>query len=306
MVSILIITYNQEKFIAQAIEGALAQKTNFPFHIYIGDDASADNTSSIVADYKKKFPDKITHIKNEKNLGVQKNFIQLYSYAKTKYVAFCEGDDYWIDSYKLQIQIDFLEKNPDYSISAHRARIHSNQQLTNEYLPILNENAIYTQSDFLKGNRIVTATVVFRNILPSFPIWMEKAFPVDYCLWLMLTNNSQKVMYYNSAMAVYRIHEGGVWSTHDPTKFLQKIAFTMLNCARYLHIGDRQFIQKNLKKLYRSVIAAGYKDISRKTYLGLVIWAITHYRFSLKDILKMLTPKVRERLKFRKKLAVIL
>ena len=116
LVSVHMITYNHEKYIAQAIESALMQKTNFDYEIVIGEDCSTDKTRKIVDTYAKKYPDKIKLILNEKNIGMIPNFIKTLNMCRGKYIAMLEGDDYWTDPYKLQKQVDFLETNPDYGL----------------------------------------------------------------------------------------------------------------------------------------------------------------------------------------------
>jgi len=121
IVSICCITYNHEKYIHQAINGFLMQKTDFEFEILINDDASTDNTTKIIKQYEIKYPDKIKpicHKENEYRKGKNPCFNN-YKRAKGKYLALCEGDDYWTDEYKLQKQIDFLEANSEYSATYH-------------------------------------------------------------------------------------------------------------------------------------------------------------------------------------------
>ena len=97
LVSICVITYNQEKYIAQAIDGVLMQQTDFPIELIIGEDCSPDNTRKICLDYKNKYPDKIKLLLPDKNKGSMRNFIDTMQAANGKYIALCEGDDYWTD-----------------------------------------------------------------------------------------------------------------------------------------------------------------------------------------------------------------
>ena len=115
MVSICCITYNQEKYIKDAIEGFLMQKTNFLFEIIIHDDASTDKTADIIREYQQKYPDKIRTIlqkENQYKKGVRNSYT-VFKEAKGKYIAFCEGDDYWIDENKLQKQVNYMEEHED-------------------------------------------------------------------------------------------------------------------------------------------------------------------------------------------------
>lgn len=118
LVSVRCITYNHENYIAQALDGFLMQKTNFPFEVIVHDDASPDRTADIVREYEKKYPAIIKAIYQTENQYSKRDgtIARILNEAcKGKYIAFCEGDDYWIDENKLQMQVDFLENNPEYS-----------------------------------------------------------------------------------------------------------------------------------------------------------------------------------------------
>lgn len=114
-VTVCITTYNVEKYIEQTLNSILSQKTDFNFEILIGDDCSTDNTRKILLEYKAKFPQIITLHFQEKNVGVNKNDYDLLYLAQGEYISWCDGDDYWIDDFKLEKQVCFLEKNPQYS-----------------------------------------------------------------------------------------------------------------------------------------------------------------------------------------------
>ena len=122
MVSICCMTYNQEKYIAETIEGFLKQKTDFEYEILIHDDASTDSTQSIIKKYAKNYPERIKLVIQEENQyskGVDIVKEYLYPLVSGKYVAICEGDDFWIDENKLQKQIDILEENNSVNMCVH-------------------------------------------------------------------------------------------------------------------------------------------------------------------------------------------
>ncbi|MBE6344462.1 MAG: glycosyltransferase [Spirochaetaceae bacterium] len=130
IVSINTLTYNHEKYIAQCIEGILMQKTNFAFELLIHDDASTDNTAAIIKEYEKKYPKIIKPIyqtENQWSKGIKISATYQYPRAKGKYIAFCEGDDYWIDENKLQMQVDILEANPEATICYCRVQTFEGQ-----------------------------------------------------------------------------------------------------------------------------------------------------------------------------------
>ncbi|MEI8059846.1 MAG: glycosyltransferase, partial [Ferruginibacter sp.] len=118
-ISILMITYNHGAFIAKAIEGVLLQQTNYSIELIIGEDKSTDDTRKVCEAFAKKYPEKIKLLPSDYNYGMGKNFIRTMEACTGKYIAICEGDDYWIDKNKLQTQVEFLEKNTTYSLCFH-------------------------------------------------------------------------------------------------------------------------------------------------------------------------------------------
>lgn len=119
MVSIIVLTYNHEKYIRQALDSILMQNVDFRYEILIGDDASTDGTQDILREYKRNHPDLFVLYLREKNLGPTRNSYELLMAAKGKYIATCEGDDYWIDPEKLKIQVSFLEKHSEFIGCSH-------------------------------------------------------------------------------------------------------------------------------------------------------------------------------------------
>ncbi|MDC7280497.1 glycosyltransferase [Butyrivibrio fibrisolvens] len=113
-VSIVVATYNQEKYIGKTLESIVSQKTNFEFEAIVGDDCSTDGNAAIIKEYAEKYPDIIVPILREKNLGMAGNTMDIMMRATGEYIAFIEGDDYWLDENKLQKQVDFLDSHPDY------------------------------------------------------------------------------------------------------------------------------------------------------------------------------------------------
>ena len=149
LVSISCITYNHEPYIAQSLDGFLMQKTSFPFEVLIHDDASTDRTADIIREYEKKFPKIIKPIYQKENQYSKGNRSILASFvyprAKGKYIALCEGDDYWIDENKLQIQVDFLESNPEYGMC------YTNFNLVSEKSKNIKQKALDTKKWNLKN-----------------------------------------------------------------------------------------------------------------------------------------------------------
>jgi CDP-glycerol glycerophosphotransferase (TagB/SpsB family) len=127
MVTVVCITYNHHDYIREALDSFLMQKTTFPFQIFVGEDRGPDDTAEIVKEYAQKYPDKIVAFLREENMGAQRNLINMCQQAKSPYIAFCEGDDFWIDEYKLQKQFDFMESHPDVRICGGHTRIQASE-----------------------------------------------------------------------------------------------------------------------------------------------------------------------------------
>jgi len=222
LVSVCCITYNHDKYIAQAIEGFLMQKTSFNYEIIIGEDFSMDKTRTILEEYKSKYPDKIQVLTRDENIGALRNFSNVLENAKGKYIAFCDGDDYWIDPLKLQKQVDFLEHNPDYVICCHYSKVINDlgdvTYTSDNIIPLA-----YSYDDLVVGRREETrvATVLMRNYTQILEIdkkeWFYKTYGTDKFLKLYATAvTGMKIYVIPEIMSCYRMHTGGVWSLIDP------------------------------------------------------------------------------------------
>jgi glycosyltransferase involved in cell wall biosynthesis len=211
-VSICSITYNHGRFIQQAIESWLMQKTNFEIEIIISDDKSKDETVDLITEYASKDP-RIKLIANEKNIGMMPNFIQALKACTGDYIALCEGDDYWIDENKLQEQVDFLEQHKDYSICFHKAKLVYDDGVPHFYSDINADTPVTTTLyDLVKGNYIHTPTCVFRKNFSDFPDWFVNVPTGDWALHI-LNAEYGKIHFIKEEMGAYRIHYGGVLST---------------------------------------------------------------------------------------------
>ena len=214
LVSVIMITYGHEKYIEEAIKGVFLQKTNFPLELIISNDKSPDSTDEIVKNIIKYAPENISvkYIQHPENIGMLPNLISTLKMAAGKYIAVCEGDDYWIDEKKLQKQTDFLEKNEDFTLTFHNVFIRNGETLRTDldYEKRLNSKDVYTIDDLSKGNFIHTPSVVFRNMEIEFPEWYFSSFLGDYPLWSWLSKKG-KIKYFPEKMAVYR-ENVGVWS----------------------------------------------------------------------------------------------
>ncbi|MDN5292277.1 MAG: hypothetical protein PWQ06_2516 [Anaerophaga sp.] len=257
LVSVWMITYNHERYIAQAIEGVLMQKTNFKIELVIGEDCSTDNTAQIIKEYEKKYPQIIKPRFNQTNLGVIPNMIKTLNECTGKYIALCEGDDYWTDPYKLQKQVDFLEKNPDHIMCFTNVSWcnENNKIIKNRAIP-LKEDKTYIHSDM--PILAPTLTRLFRNIkLKEIPL-KENFIGFDAFL-LIWQSNFGKIKYINEVTANYRIQSTGIWSNMGEYKQIYNKIKTYLCC---LPIVEKSIISKffliAIKDTYRFPIKEHY------------------------------------------------
>ncbi|WP_066314114.1 glycosyltransferase [Bacillus sp. FJAT-29814] len=215
LVSVNCITFNQEDMIGDAIESFLAQKTNFAYEILIGEDCSTDNTKKVVESYRDKYPDKIKLIANKQNLGFIGNVRNLHEKSKGKYIAICDGDDYWTDPYKLQKQVDYLEENPECTLCFHAAKVVDNEKepLGTVVRPSKKNNK-YSAGDlvFGGGGFMHSSSMIYpKHLMDTPPDWFFTSSVYDYPLTLILSSHGY-AYYIDEFMSAYRMANGS-WTT---------------------------------------------------------------------------------------------
>lgn len=184
-ISIILLTYNHEAYIRQALDSIISQKTEYTCEILIGDDCSPDNTQSIIKEYIQKYPGLIRAVLRKKNIGGKRNIYQLMMNCRGKYIAFLEGDDYWSDENKLQKQVNFLEKHPEYIGCAHRfdvvdrdGKVYYDRDFQVQFI----DGHRYTLKDFEEGKLVSHFnSLVYRNIYQQ----KEKGF---FSFWYRFDN----------------------------------------------------------------------------------------------------------------------
>ena len=194
-ISVVMLTYKHEAFIAEAIEGVLMQEVDFEVELIIADDCSPDGTKDIVNHYIENHPKGhwIKYHQHEKNIGMMPNFIFALKEAKGKYIALCEGDDYWTDPLKLQKQVDFLEQNEEYNIVFHKVKILNFDGSFVEDDLLDNKIRDLDLVDVIKENRMHTPSIFFRNVISEYPKWYYDAMPGDHPLQIMLLLNKKRL-----------------------------------------------------------------------------------------------------------------
>ena len=215
LVSVSTITYNHEKFIVQCLEGILMQRTDFPFEAVVGEDCSTDRTREIVLAYAEKYPDKIRVITSEKNVGAVQNVQRVRRACRGKYLAFCEGDDYWIDPLKLQKQVNLLEAHPDITLCFHNAFVVREPDFSVSLFYTTAPRETLTFAEACPINIPMASTMARIEILASLPPWRFDVWDSDTVLRLWCAHCGN-LGYLNEIMSVRRRHPGGLTSSMKP------------------------------------------------------------------------------------------
>ena len=251
LVSVCVQTYNHVDYIKQCLDGILFQKTNFEFEILLGEDDSIDGTRELCEDYAKCYPDKIRlflhHRENNIKIRGQPtgrfNFLyNLYS-AKGKYIALCEGDDYWTDPLKLQKQVDFLEENEDFVGVFHNTACIDERQLNPKLEPWRTyDRDIFTARDTIRQLSLFhTSSYCFRNLDFNFSLIVNPKISSGDMMLLGLISKYGKLKLLDKIMSVYRKNDGGVTSSES----LIKYHANRITLAKTLnHYFENQFQQR--------------------------------------------------------------
>lgn len=209
------VTYNHKRFLAQAIESALTQRTDFPFEIVLSDDCSTDGAPEIARRFAQRYPERIRLLSHEANLGLTRNIAQTIEACRGEYVANLEGDDYWTHPEKLQRQVDYLDANKDCTWCFTRATVIDADGGAIAAPPVVRTvRPKYSLADYLERQfQPRFCTVMFRHRLFSrFPEWYYRMPTADLPLHVFNSETGGLIGFVDEEMAAYRIHQGGVWS----------------------------------------------------------------------------------------------
>ncbi|WP_415955387.1 glycosyltransferase family 2 protein [Phocaeicola coprophilus] len=222
LVSIKCLVYNHAPFLRDCLDGFIMQKTNFRFEVIIHDDASTDESADIIREYVKQYPDIIKPIFQQENqyskgngAGISQIIANTINSA-SKYIAYCEGDDYWTDPYKLQKQVDFLEQHPEYVMCSHKYRIffQDKKLLDSKIVPDVIETSgvSYSLDDLIHGKWLFhPLTIMYRHSAFDLNKFNRYKYNHDVVLFYFLLKNGNGYLL-PDVMATYRVHRGGIWS----------------------------------------------------------------------------------------------
>jgi glycosyltransferase involved in cell wall biosynthesis len=272
------ITYNHENYISEAIESVLKQQTDFKIEIVIGEDCSTDQTRYVISKIANSNPGKIKPLFRSKNLGIIANFQNTINNCTGKYIAICEGDDYWTDPLKLQKQVDFLETNPDFSGCAHQTNKIFDDKRKTACLFKENTKDIIGIYDLLETRLFHTASFIYRAQITKDNSLPTNITAGDRALFLLVASKG-KIKYFDDVMGIYRKHSGGIstWVTCsmmekdlNMIKWIRKINpdFPHRKYSQFIHltimlyptyISKIKIIEHYLKYVYFSVNESPFK-----------------------------------------------
>lgn len=283
LVSVVVATYQHEKFIKQCLDGILMQITNFPLEIIVGEDESKDATRSICIEYANSHQDKIRLFLRDRKLSqyydshgkfiCRFNGIWNRMSARGKYIAMCEGDDYWTDPLKLQKQVDFLENNCEFSLCCHRYSIYNiyNKTYGKDYCADLFHDGMagieFDLDLFFKNWITKTLTVVFRKSAFDYT-WASnyKQFR-DFHLFFHLLEKG-KGYCFNFNGGVYTVHDGGIYSTYSK---IEKLKISYLTFKELYEVNKLEFIRNHLVFVHATYVDALIQNLDRNIDVGEII-----------------------------------
>lgn len=217
MVSVICMAYNHENYIRDALEGFVKQKTNFPFEVLVHDDASTDSTADIIREYQRKYPHIIKPIfqtENQYSKGVKTFNMYVRPRITGRYVALCEGDDYWTDEFKLQKQFDILEAHPEVDGCTHKVekRCATNGKVMG-YIAPLSKTGVIPTEDVIRGGGeyLGTNSLMYRKEILEMNYKFRKALSLDYVTQISISLRGG-VFYSSDCMSVYRVGAVGSWT----------------------------------------------------------------------------------------------
>lgn len=296
-ITVIVMTYNQKEYISKALDSILSQNIDIGYSILIHDDCSNDGTYEILLDYQTKYPNKIQIIHQETRKFLVDGFnMMIYKYVvphiETKYVAYCDGDDFWCDDFKLQKQYDFMEKHKDYSMCFHSAyQLKNDEDMSSKWF--ISKEKDIDMTDLINdkpGICVATSSIFLRKeVFVDFPDW-RKAFPVEDVPMYIMAAIYGKIHCLSDVMCVYRQFASGSWTSQNKNNLDRKakhlngikeaiIIFDEWSQRKY---SDLVTLQINSCDFRIALLTKNYNVIFNKTYKHLLKRMTFKERISLK------------------------
>lgn len=261
-VSIVIATYNQERFIGKAIDSVLAQQVSFPVEILVGDDFSTDRTRDIIREYERRHPGLVRGVFHTRNLGKNGgiNFLETLKQAEGEYYAAMDGDDYWTNPLKVQMQADFLDAHSDCSAVFHNALITYEDGSPEHLLNGPDMKPFFTLDDLVGEEEIwfmATSSLMYRNSIKEYPAWFRESVSGDIPR-LILKAKQGNIGYLPEVMSVYRKNRGGTSFTdrYDNNVFLRNRIAMYEGINHELNYQYKRPLERNMARYYKMMLNA--------------------------------------------------
>lgn len=292
-VSICCLVYNHEKYLRKCLDGFIMQKTNFKYEVLIHDDASTDSSPNIIKEYESKYPDIIKPIyqkENQFSKGIKIGFTYQYPRVKGKYIAFCEGDDYWCDENKLQIQIEAMERNPSCTLCSHRVEwINESGMSLGKSEPIIDiKHGFITQDEFIKhfmccdsypfrtNSYFIKSSVITDLYENGFPDFYTKCKVGDVPI-LLLCATKGDIYYIDKRMSYYRRGSLGSWTVRIRnnekryTEHITNMVETLERFDEYTEFKYNQYIiyRKNIMMFNLYLRTYNIKKLTSKEFIDM-------------------------------------
>ncbi|MGI9249448.1 MAG: glycosyltransferase [Woeseiaceae bacterium] len=256
LVSVCCTTYNHENYIREALDSFLLQETDFAFEIIVHDDASTDGTAEIVLEYASKYPGLFRTIIQDENQYSKGGLIYprfVLPAARGKYIALCEGDDYWTDKTKLQKQVTFLENNPEYVITYTDCQPFDDRGVVNIDYGGAKEDL--ESIDLKKATPIFTLTTCFRNVIDHLPQDLMSARYGDFIIWSLLGHHGKGKYLPDVLPAAYRVHDAGIHSKKDDNeRAVMRLITVSALFAYYERLGDKEIAHFFKTRMFMSML----------------------------------------------------
>ena len=300
-VSVLVAVYNQEKYLKECLDSIVNQKTNFKYEILVHDDCSTDNSKKIIEDFYKKYPEKIRPFyekENQYSKGVKINKDILIPKMNGKYFCFCEGDDYWIDDYKLQKQFDFLEMHSEYKFCIHNSIMVDNSgKEIGKIIPLKNGGNLECKDFILNGGGFVATNAIFSyaSLAKNLPKYFDY-MTLDF-VWQIYLSSCGKTYCFQDYMSAYRVESDGSWTTRmnqNPQKFIE-FNEKVINVLKLINEETNYKYDKYLKEMIRKhnykilETQKDYKKMKKSPYRDL--WKKQSFKKKIKYFLDEYFPK---------------
>lgn len=265
-VSVVLLTYNHGKWITQAVESVLMQKTTFDYEVTIVEDCSTDGTRETVIDFQQRFPERIRLSLSNENGEFRTNLATAFLVSSGQYIAQLDGDDYWTSPNKLQKQADFLDAHPECTLCFHNVTVFDEDGIVEPwYLNPSNQAEITGLEDLLVDNYIASCSPMLRKgVIDEFPDWYYAASWADWPLYILHAKRG-KIGYLNEVMGARRLHNEGMWANLSNTQKVEQTIEFYRHIAPHLDATHNVIVQGRISELSSMLTRHYRKRLRRKT-----------------------------------------